>query len=157
MGNPGEWLVVTWPRGITLCLKRERYTCGHVWTRPGGQQGGSIDGSRVELWQERWRAVFGRVHTLRTNPEGAWRNKGLHERLSDTQIVLDLHPVEASWQASVTANTIVIVKDTMTKITLERPDLKSTEVLAAAVQAHKEMERVGAFSPAQWALGRSPN
>ena len=40
-----------------------KFTVGHVWA--GGQQGGNIDGSRVlELWQERWRAVFGRVHTL---------------------------------------------------------------------------------------------
>ena len=58
------------------------------------------------------------------------------------QIVLDVHPGEASWQASVTENTIGIVKDTMTRIALERPDLKATEVLAAAVLAHNEMERV---------------
>ena len=72
------------------------------------------------------------------------------------QIVLDLHPGETSWQASVTENTIGIVMDTMTRIALERPDLKSTEVLAAAVLAHNEMERVRRFSPAQWALGLLP-
>ena len=43
------------------------------------------------------------------------------------QIVLDLHLGEASWQACVTENTIGIVKDTMTRIVLERPDLKSTK------------------------------
>ena len=32
--------------------------------------------------------------------------------------------------ASVTENTILIVKDTMTRIALDRPDLKPTEVLA---------------------------
>ena len=75
------------------------------------QQVGNIDGSRVlELLQERWIAIFGRMHTLRTDPEGAWRNKEVHERLSDMQIVLDVHPGEASWQASVTENTIGIVK-----------------------------------------------
>ena len=89
--------------------------------------------------------------------KGAWRNKELHERLSDMEIVLGLHPGEAPWQASVTENTIRIVKDTMTRIALERPDLKSTEVLAPAVLAHDEMERVRGFSPAQWALGRAPN
>ena len=73
------------------------------------------------------------------------------------QIVLDLHPGEASWHASVMENIIGIVKDTMTRIVLERADLKSTEVLAAAVLARDEMERVRGFSPAQWALGRSPN
>ena len=50
-----------------------------------------------------------------------------------------------------------IVKDTMTRIALERPDSKFTEVLAAAVSAHNEIERVRGFSPARWALGRSPN
>ena len=56
------------------------------------------------------------MHTLRTDPEGAWRNSEAHERLCDMQIVLELHPGEASWQASVTENTIEIVKDTMTRI-----------------------------------------
>ena len=102
-------------------------------------------------------SAFGRMHTLRTDRDGVWRDKEVHERLSDIQIVLDLRPGEASWQASVTENTIGIVKDTMTRIALERLDLKSTEVLAAAVLAHNEMERVQGFSPAQWALERAPN
>ena len=54
-------------------------------------------------------------------------------------------------------NTIGIVKDTMTRIALERPDLKSTEVLAAVVLSHNEMERVRGFSSAQRVLARSPN
>ena len=54
--------------------------------------------------------------------------------------------------------TIGIVKDSMMRIALERPDLEPIEVLAAAALAHKnEMERVRGFSPAQWALGRAPN
>ena len=39
----------------------------------------------------------------------AWRNKEVHGRLSDMQFVPDLHPAEATWQASVTENTIGIV------------------------------------------------
>ena len=93
----------------------------------------------MELLQERCISVFGRMHALRTDPEGAWRNKEVHERLSDMQIVLYLHPGGASWQASVKENTVGIVKDTMTRISLERPDLKPAEVLAAAVLAHDEM------------------
>ena len=127
-------------------------TIGHVWAE--GQQVGNIDCSRVlELVQERWTSVSGRMHTLRTDPGRAWRNKEVHERLRDMQIVLDLHPGETS----VTENTIGIEKDTMTRLALERPDLKSTEVLTTAVLAHSEMQRVRGFSPAQWALGRSPN
>ena len=45
----------------------------------------------------------------------------------------------------------------MTRIALERPDLKSTEELAAAMLAHNGMESVRGFSPFQSALGRSPN
>ena len=73
----------------------------------------------------------------------------VHDRLSDMHLVLDLHPREASWQASVTEYTIGIVKDTMTSSALERPDLKSSDVVAAAVLAHNEMERVRGFSAAQ--------
>ena len=75
----------------------------NVWAE--GQQVGNIVGSRVrELLQERWISVLRRRHTLRTDPGGAWRNGGVHERLSDMRIVLDLHPREASWRASVTEN-----------------------------------------------------
>ena len=135
---------------LWICAK---FTIGHVWAE--GQQVGNIDGSRVlELLQGRWISVFGRMHTLRTDPEGAWRNRDVHERLSDMQIVLDLYPGEAKWQASVTKTPLELWK---TRIALERPDLKSIEVLAAAVLAHNEMERVQGCSSAQWALRRSPN
>ena len=89
------------------------------------------------------------MHTLRTDPEGAWRNREVHDRPSDMQIALDLHPGEASWQASVTENTFGIVKDTTTRIVLERSDLNFNEVVAAAVLVHNEMERVRGFSAAQ--------
>ena len=47
----------------------------------------NVDGSRVmELLQERWVPVFGRMRALRTDPEGAWRNKEVHARLSDMLI-----------------------------------------------------------------------
>ena len=105
---------------LWICVDEARkFTVGHAWAE--GQQVGNIDGSRVmELLQERWISVCGRMYTLRTDPEGAWRNKEVHERLSDMPIVLDLHPGEASWQASVTENTIGILEDTMTSIALER-------------------------------------
>ena len=98
-----------------------------------------------------------RTDALQTDLEGAWRNKEVHGKLTDMHIVLDLHPGEASWHASVTETTSGIVKDTMTRIALERPDRKSTEVLAAAVLALDEMERVRGFFPAQWARGPAPN
>ena len=116
--NPGESSVATWLSGITplsetrkvhlwICVdETTKFTVGHVWAE--GQQVGNIDGSRVlELLRDRRISVLRRMHTLRTDPE------------------------EAPWQASVTENTIGIVKDTMTRIALERPDLESTEVLAA--------------------------
>ena len=134
--NPGESSGVTWlswnhPVSETGKVhvwiwvdEAAKFTVGHVWAE--GQQVGDMDDSRVlELLQESWISVFGRMHTLRTDPEGAWRNREVHERLSDMQMVLDLHPGEASWQACVTANTIGSVTDTMTRIALERPDLKT--------------------------------
>ena len=110
-------------RKVYLWICAAKFTVGLVWAE--GQQAGNIDGSRVlELLQERWTPVLGRMLTLRTDPEGAWRNREVHDRPSDMQIALDLHPGEASWRASVTENTIGIVKDTMTRIALERRDLK---------------------------------
>ena len=165
--NLGESSVVTWPSGITPYLKREDRTCGYVSMRPRngtvghvwaeGPQVGNIDGIRVlELLQERWMAVFGRMHTLRTDPEGGMAQQG-SARKTERHVVLDLHPGEASWKASVFFQKNELAKDTMTRIALERPDLKSTEVLPATVLAQNEMERVRGFALAQLALGRSPN
>ena len=80
---------------LWICVdEAQKITVGHVWAE--GQQVGNIDGSRVvELLQERWISVFGRMHTLRTDPDGASRHKEVHERLSDMKIGLDLHPGEA--------------------------------------------------------------
>ena len=118
---------------LWICVdEATKFTVGHVWAE--GSLSWKHYGSRVlELLQERWISVLGRMHTLRTDPEGAWRKQKVHERLSDMQIVLDHHPGEASWQASGTENTIGIVEDTTMRIALERPDLKSAEVQAAAV------------------------
>ena len=113
-------------------------TAGHVLSKD--QHAGNVDGSHVmELLQEPWIAVFGRIHTLRTDPEGVWCNKEVHDRLSDMQIIIDTHPEETSWQESVTKNSIRIVKDTMTRIALKRPNIQSSEVLAAALLEHNEM------------------
>ena len=77
--------------------------------------------------------------------------------MSEDGIRPEQHPGEAPWQAAITENTIGIIKDTMTKVALQRPDLSVSEVLANAVLAHNELERVRGFSPAQWAMGRQPN
>ena len=64
-------------------MKPRMSQVGRVWTEC--QQVGNIDGCRVpELLQERWISVSGRMHTLRTYPAGAWRNKEVHERLRAT-------------------------------------------------------------------------
>ena len=97
------------------------------------------------------------MHTLRTNPEGAWRNKEANERLSDMQFILDIHQGETSWQVSVMEKTQWNCKETMTRIALKRPNHKSSAMLAAAVLEHNEMERVRGLSTTQWTLGNSTN
>ena len=57
-------------------------------------------------------------------------------------------------KAWTTENAIGVVKDAMTGIALQKPGWGMKELLAAAVLAHNE--RVRDFSPAQWALRRSP-
>ena len=90
--NRGPWRVVgcdmaEWNHPVCgtrkvhlwICVdEAAKFTVGHVWTE--GQQVGNIEGSRVlELLQERWISVLARMHTLRTDPEGAWRKREVHE------------------------------------------------------------------------------
>ena len=142
---------------LWICVdEATKFAVGSVWSE--SRQACNIDKKKMlELLQERWIGVFGRMHTLRTDPEGVWIGKELQDKLSEDGIRLEQHPGEAPWQAAITENTIGIIKDTMTKIALHRPDLTVQEVLAGAVLAHNELERVRGFSPAQWAMGRQPN
>ena len=83
-------------------MKPQNSQLDKIWAE--GQQVGNIDGSRVmELLQERWIPVFGRMHY---NCEQILKELGSTRKctkgLSDMQIVLDLHPGKASWKASVT-------------------------------------------------------
>ena len=81
---------------------------------------GNIDGCRMlELLRERWiavKAVFGRMHTPRIDPEGAWRNKGSARKTERHANCSGPSSRRGLVQASVIENTTGIVKDTMTRI-----------------------------------------
>ena len=122
--NPRKSSDVTWLSGTILYQRREKCTFGSASTKQRNSEWDmfGVKVSKLETltvavnWNCCRKAVFGQMHTLRTDPEEAWRNKEMHERLRDMQIILDIHPGDASWQASVAENTIGIVKDTMTSI-----------------------------------------
>ena len=87
---------------LWICVdEATKFAVGSVWSE--NQQAGNIDRNKMlELLQERWIGVLGRMYTLRTDPEGVWISKELQDKLSEDGIRLEQHPGETPWQAAIT-------------------------------------------------------
>ena len=70
---------------------------------------------------------------------------------------VDTIPAESHWQISHVERAIQSTKHIMNKLVQSEPSLSVTEALAEAVRVENEKEHVRGFSPAQHALGRSPD
>ena len=64
---------------------------------------------------------------------------------------------EAHWQNGLVERAIQSIFYSAARINSEVDDMSMTRAVAIACQAHNHLEMVHGFSPAQWALGKSPN
>ena len=107
--------------------------------------------------QEGWCQYFGMPQSLRLDPAGAFRSNEV-ERFCDRHgIYLDFIPGEAHWKLGACEQAIQGVKELMTKLALEEPDLSAEAALAEATMTFNMREQVRGFSPIQHALGRAPD
>ncbi|CAK8994705.1 CCHC-type domain-containing protein [Durusdinium trenchii] len=72
-------------------------------------------------------------------------------------VELDVVPAEAHWGISQVERAIQCTKHIMTKLALAEPEISPEEALSEAVRVENEREVVRGYSPAQHALGRSPD
>ena len=111
----------------------------------------------INVFQELWKPVFGLPDRLRVDPAGAWRSGQVADYMSSQNIELDTIPAEAHWQISHVERAIKCTKHIMTKLAMEDPEITAQEALAEALRTENEREIVRGYSPAQHALGRSPD
>ena len=100
---------------------------------------------------------FGSPQTIRLDPAGAFRGVALEEFCDRHQIYLDVIPGEAHWKLSAVEQAIQGVKSLMGKLVAEDPELDAREALGTAVRTFNQREVIRGFSPAQHALGQSPD
>ena len=94
-----------------------------------------------------WIGHFGHMKVLRVDPEGAWMAKELAAQLEAVNVRVEHIPAEAHWQLSSAERLIEALKETMTKVVFEFPDLDFPELIARASAARIEFDRVRGFSP----------
>ena len=119
--------------------------------------GGVSREQMIQFYQECWKPVFGKPHKLRVDPAGPWRSHLVDDYFSREQVELDVVPAEAHWGISQVERAIQCTKHIMTKLALAEPEITPEEALAEAVRVENEREVVRGYSPAQHALGRSPD
>ena len=111
----------------------------------------------LETLQECWCQYFGLPDTLRLDPDGTFRSKAVEEYCDRHQVFLDMIPGEAHWKLGICENAIKGVKELMTRVALESPEVTTKEALSEATRAFNNREMIRGFSPLQHALGRAPD
>ena len=111
----------------------------------------------LEFLREGWIQYFGRPTTLRLDPAGAFRSHELINFCDEHQIFLDVIPGEAHWKIGTVEQAIKGVKEVMTKLALQNPDLPVEGLLSESVRTFNHRELIRGFSPAQHVLGQAPD
>ena len=110
----------------------------------------------IDMFQQMWKPVFGIPDQIRLDPAGPWRSEEVLQYFADQNVFVDTIPAEAHWMISHVERAIQSTKHVMSRLVGAEPDLSAEELLAEAVRVENEKEQVRGFSPAQHALGRSP-
>ncbi len=109
------------------------------------------------FFQESWKPIFGVPSKIRLDPAGAWRSREMNEYWNTLGVELDTIPAEAHWQISHVERAVQCTKAMMDKIAAHDPEVSCEEALSEAIRIENEREVVRGYSPAQHALGRSPD
>ena len=122
------------------------------------KKGGHISAAQfVETFREAWSQYFGLPHTLRVDPDGAFRSETVQEFCDRHQIHFDIIAGEAHWKLGICEQAVQGIKTVMTKIAEDNPEINNREALALATKTFNERDVIRGYSPMQHALGRSPD
>ena len=141
---------------FTICIDEGcRFRLGKIICKGSGS--GIKARDFVQFFTENWKPVFGKPDRIRLDPAGPWRSQEISKFFDEQNIELDIIPAEAHWGVSHVERAIEATKHIMTKLAMELPDTSPEELLSEAIRVENEREVVRGYSPAQHALGRSPD
>lgn len=131
-----------------------RFRVGRVMSKTSKGVSGNM---LIQFFQEQWKPIFGVPDKIRLDPAGPWRSENVVSYFEGIGVEVDNIPAEAHWQISVVERAIQGVKHVMTKLARSEPEITPEEALSEALRVGNEKETVRGYSPAQHALGRSPD
>ena len=111
----------------------------------------------LDYLREGWIQYFGKPTTLRLDPAGAFRSQEVERFCDEHNIFLDVIPGEAHWQLGVCEQAIQGVKEIMSKLAEQNPEITPQEALSEGIRVFNNREMVRGFSPVQHLLGQSPD
>ena len=111
----------------------------------------------LETFGESWSQYFGQPHTLRLDPDGSFRSTAVEEYCDRHGIFLDIIPGESHWKLGICEGAIEGIKELMTRLAMDDPEITPQLALFEATRTFNEREFVRGFSPIQHALGRTPD
>ena len=111
----------------------------------------------VKCFEEQWQQYFGKPETLRFDAEGTWRSRELDDRFGRLGVMMDPIPGDAHWHLSPLERAIGWLKECLSRMVGQDPDLSAGQALAQAVSAWNKKETVRGYSPRQHALGQVPD
>ena len=111
----------------------------------------------VEFLEGNWLPYFGKPQVLRLDPAGCFRSKELDSYLSERSIEVQHIPAEAHWQISLAERTVQTLKNVMSALVSEQPQMSTSEALSRALWASNNRDQYQGYSPLQHAFGRAPD
>eukprot|EP00435_Cladocopium_sp_Y103_P046562 s102_g13.t1 len=111
----------------------------------------------IDFFRQHWKPVFGNPDKIRVDPAGALRSEEVTNYFNGLGIEVDLIPAEAHWQNSLAERSIQSTKHVMSRLVAADPTLDVHEALSESIRVENEREIVRGYSPAQHALGKTPD
>ena len=165
---PPKWAVVCadgghWTHDVTketvgfavMIDEGSRFRAARILCR-GKKQ--SLNASQfIQYFQEGWTQYFGKPHTLRLDPAGAFRSNELEAYCDAQSIFLDFIPAEAHWKFGICEQAVKGLKEVMNKLVSADGNISPEEALSTAVRTFNERDVIRGYSPIQHALGIAPD
>eukprot|EP00435_Cladocopium_sp_Y103_P070486 s548_g35.t1 len=122
-----------------------------------GQKKHVSAGQFLSQFREAWVAYFGIPHTLRLDPDGAFRSHEVADFCDNHHIYLDIIPGEAHWKLSSCERSIESIKYLLEKIVADHPDVSAPDALADSIRILNTKDNIRGHSPLQHVMGRTPD
>ena len=154
----GHWRHPTSGEHVQFMLiidEASRFRVAKVLTR-GLKQSPSA-ATCLQYLQEGWCEYFGAPRVLRLDPAGAFRSQAVEAYCDRHNIFVDLVPGEAHHQIGVCEQAVKGVKEVMSKLCAQNPDLTTEEALATSLNTFNCREIIRGFSPMQHIMGQNPD